>query len=54
MSNTLKSFDFFGMTAGLHFGNFLSRDKGKSSVYKTEIGGIFGLICIAAFFAAFG
>ena len=32
MSNTLKSFDFFGMTAGLHFGNFLSRDKGKSSV----------------------
>ena len=54
MSKILKSFDFFGTTAGLHFGNFLTREKGKSSVYRTEIGGIFGLFCIAAFFVAFG
>jgi hypothetical protein len=44
MQNILKNFDSFGAVVGLHFGNWLNKEKGRSPAFKTSIGGIFSIL----------
>jgi hypothetical protein len=54
LSPFLKHCDIFGAEVGLHFGNWPKNEKERSVSYKTEIGGLFSLICIVLFFCALG
>jgi len=44
MKNIFKNFDSFGTVVGLHFGNWLHKEEGKSPAFKTTIGGIFTVL----------
>ena len=49
----LKKIDIFGASVGLHFGRWITKEKGHKVNYRTEIGGILTLCCLMASFAAF-
>ena len=53
MSNFLKRFDTFGSVVGLHFGNWLHKEEGRSPVFKTSIGGIFTIFNQSIFWVSF-
>jgi len=52
LKNFIKSFDQFGINVGLHFGHWISKEKGRDISYKTYIGGIASIFSNACFFAA--
>jgi hypothetical protein len=52
MRNFFKSFDKFGTVVGLHFGNWLDKEEGRSPAYSTSIGGIFTMMSQTIFFAS--
>ena len=35
MKNIFKNFDSFGTVVGLHFGNWLNKEEGRSPAFRT-------------------
>ena len=44
LMRTIKRNDIFGADVGFHFGTFLKKEKGMSSKFQTECGGIFSFL----------
>ena len=44
----LKKADIFGADVGLHFGRWVTKEKGHKVTYRTEIGGIITCFCLMA------
>jgi hypothetical protein len=53
MLNFFKRFDTFGKVVGLHFGNWLHKEEGRSPAFKTSIGGIFTFFNQSIFWVSF-
>ena len=49
----LKNVDIFGASVGLHFGRWITKEKGHKVNYKTEVGGIITCLCLMASIVAF-
>jgi len=45
IGQALRNCDFFGTNVGMHFGRRVSREKGRSLLFTTEIGGLFTIAC---------
>ena len=52
LGKLLKKVDIFGSDVGLHFGRWVTKDKGHKVTYKTEIGGFITCFCLMACLAA--
>ena len=52
-SKLLKSCDQYGAKVGLHFGQWINREKGMPQTFSTEIGGFISIIGQACFWSTF-
>lgn len=54
MFSFLKNCDAYGVPVSLHFGKWVTREKGRSTTFGTPIGGLITIICNACLvFAVF-
>ncbi len=53
MKNFFQKFDSFGTVVGLHFGNWLNKEEGRSPAYKTSAGGILSILYYTIFWGSF-